>query len=135
MIENIEFTDKPKHRIVREFKRQKDKLLSKLVKECIDLFEKGELKENMDLEKAIEVIAEKKPELILNFQAEMEELNQIATISFATGRIWRQDEIDELTEDEFWELYEKSKEVLGGTAEDFLSKYDKVGFSKMNLDK
>lgn len=133
-MKELEFTDKPKHGVVREIRKQRDKILSKLVKSCMDLFEKGELKENMDLEKAIEIIASRKPELLLEYQSEMEEFNQLATISFATNKVWRWEELDELTENEFWELYEKSKEALGGTAEDFLSKYDKIGFSQMKLN-
>ncbi|AGK61512.1 hypothetical protein Asulf_01534 [Archaeoglobus sulfaticallidus PM70-1] len=120
----IELDSEPKHGVVRELRRQRNRIIMYLLTEAKDLLEKGVLKENMKLEEAIEVVSKMKPDLLSEFTQMQEEFEYMATISLATNRVWTTEELDELSESEFWELYEKCKEVIGGSAEDFFKRYE-----------
>ena len=130
--EEIELVSEPRHGVVRELRKQRNRMVIKLLSEAKDLFEQGILKENMKIEDAIEVIGKMKPELLSDFTQMQEEFDFIATISLATNRVWRIEELDELTESEFWELYERCKEAIGGTAEDFFARYERSISLKVN---
>ena len=128
----LEFTDNPKHGVVRRLKTKRDEMIAELLKNCFDLVKSGKIKETQSVEEAIEVVAREKPEVLMDFQCKYDEFNELATISLATNRIWTEKELDELSEKEFQELFEKSKEMLGGDAESFLGSYSPLGISMKN---
>jgi hypothetical protein len=115
--EKIELVNEPRHGIVRQLRLRRRKMLAKILNT-------KDIKPEMSIEEAISTLIEKDPEKMMEFAAMQEEFNLFATICLATNRMWEMEDFDNLSESEFWHLYERCKDALGGTAEDFFEKYE-----------
>ncbi len=114
----MEFRSQPLHKDVKRVRRLQKKILFNL----LDLGSAKDIDPNMEVQEYIAQKLTKDPSKLAEFQDALEEFNYIATIMLSTGMT--EEDIDNLTEEEFWEIYEESKKALGGkTAEDFFERY------------
>jgi len=81
-----------------------------------------------ELPEKIKEKMEKDKDALADFSDEVEELTYVGTIMLSTGM--SPEEIENLNEEEFWHHYNNSKKALGGTCEDFLSRY--IDITKRN---
>ncbi len=117
----IKYRKDPLHKDVKKVRKLQKQIFFKV----LNLSEISKEDKNKSVEEFIAEKLAKNPEKLAELQDELEEFNYIATIILATGL--EPEEIEKLSEEQFWEVYEKSKEALGGkTAEDFLSRYTNV---------
>ncbi len=118
----MKFLTKPKHRDVKALRRlQKEVLFRHIPLDRVDM--------SMPLHDIERVLIEDK-EAFAAFTNDMEELVYVGTIMLATGM--PPEKIEELDEGEFWDAYERSREALGGTCEDFLSRYTPATTSRVS---
>jgi hypothetical protein len=118
----MKFRSKPLHRDVKRVREEQLKILMRYIsREALQ-------KHGVDT-KLEDVLSEelKDPEKLASFAADMENFNFVATIMLATGM--SREEIEELDEDTFWDLYEKSKEAIGGDVNHFFERYTGVSTS------
>ena len=109
----MNYRNHPKHRDVKALRRlQKDVLFKHIPLDKVDA--------GMPLQDITRLLTHDK-EAFAAFTNDMEELVYAGTIMLATGLT--PEAIEQMDEDEFWDTYEKSKEALGGTCEDFLGRY------------
>ena len=114
----MEFRSQPLHKDVKRVRKLQKKILFNL----LDLGSAKDIDPNMEVQEYLTRKLTENPEKLAEFQDALEEFNYVATIILATGM--SEEEIDNLTEEEFWEIYEKSRKALGGkTAEDFFERY------------
>jgi|GEM_PF-2231393 hypothetical protein len=74
-----------------------------------------------ELPEKIKEKVEEDRDALADFSDEVEELMYAGTIMLSTGM--SPEEIENLNEEEFWYHYNNSRRALGGTCEDFLSRY------------
>jgi len=116
----------PKHGDVKAVRKLQREILFKFAKD-LDL----ENLEELDEETILRELS-KDPILFAEFSTELEDLRLIGTIILATGMEKR--EIEELSEKEFWGMYNESKEFLGGDIEDFLQPYEAAIMSPQKVE-
>ncbi|MHC1597868.1 MAG: hypothetical protein ACXQT3_06105 [Methermicoccaceae archaeon] len=117
----MRYRNHPKHRDVKALRRlQKDVFFKHIPLDKVDA--------SMPLQDITRLLAHSVSQLFAHnkeafaaFTNDMEELVYVGTIMLATGLT--PEAIEQMDEDEFWDTYEKSKEALGGTCEDFLARY------------
>lgn len=120
MFEDIDFTNNPKHGIVREVRN----LIGDGASSLISLFS-NEVKSLIDEDKEFDIndalayVMKEHPDEFLEFSRKEEDNNLIAVISLATNKIWRIEELDEMAYDEVEALYDKSLEMIGGDVNRF----------------
>jgi len=110
------------------------KAVRKLQREILFKFAKDldlENLEELDEETILRELS-KDPILFAEFSTELEDLRLIGTIILATGMEKR--EIEDLSEKEFWGMYNESKEFLGGDIEDFLQPYEAAIMSSQKVE-
>ena len=113
----------PTHGDVKRFRKLQREILFRIADDIgVDRLDK------LTEEELLKEISKDKRKLA-EFTVEMEELNYIGTIMLATGL--DVEEINQMSEAEFWQAYNKAKEVLGGTVEDFLEPYEGAITSKV----
>lgn len=109
----MRYRKRPLHRDVRALRRlQKEVLFRHIPLDRVDA--------GMPLSDIEEVLMQDR-RAFAALSDDMEELVYVGTIMLATGL--SPEDIEALDEGEFWEHYERSREALGGTCEDFLSRY------------
>lgn len=114
----IKYRKDPLHKDVKKVRKLQKKIFFNL----LNLSEISEEDKKKTVEEFIAEKIAKDPRKLAELQDELEEFNYVATIILATGL--EPEKIESLNEEQFWEVYEKSKEALGGkTAEDFLDRY------------
>lgn len=119
--ENYTLTANPSHGVVRAVRHAQRSLLSELLKKYKDVIK---LDPNQSIDSAVSAIVMHNPDELILIRDKDEESNAIATISLACGRQFSYDEFGELSENEYWENFEKCKAILGGDSTDFFSRYD-----------
>ena len=123
MFEEIEFTNNPRHGIVRQIRNLKDSSITNFLRVFSD--EISELRENdkkFDTEDALMYLMAEHPDEFLEFTKDEENNELIIAISLATNRMWKIEELDEYSFDEVEMLYDKSLEILGGDVNRFFKK-------------
>lgn len=124
MFEKIDFTNNPKHGIVREVRKiRNDAVTSFLKSYSSELSKLAEEDKDFDVTNAMVYLLKEHPDEFMEFQKKGEETDYICAISLATNKIWTIDELDELTFDEVEKLYDKSLETLGGDINRFFGKF------------
>ncbi len=122
-----ELTNEPTHGVVRKVRRKQKELMISLIEKHSDI-----IKPTMALDEAIGIILKEKPEDMREYTLETEEFESIATISLATGYMFTYKDFDDCSEKEFWNIYDKCVEVLGGNVTDFFARYEKSITSQTN---
>ena len=106
-----ELTDEPIHGIVRALKNRQKDITFKFLFDNKDLFEDDK---NMTIDKAVEVIATKRPSSMAEYSNSLEEFDRMGTLSLATGHLFKEDDVFNMKESEFQEIYKKCSEAIGG---------------------
>jgi len=119
----MEFRNKPLHRDVKRVREEQLKIIMKYI--STEAIEKYGIEAKLEDVLAKEL---KDPEKLASFAADMEDFNLVATIMLATGM--KKEEINELDEDAFWNIYEKSREAIGGDVNHFFERYTGVSSLK-----
>lgn len=121
---NIDFTNNPKHGVVREVREIRNRAITSFLKTySSELSKLAEEDKDFDVNNAMVYLLKEHPDEFMEFQKQGEEADYICTISLATNKIWKIEELDELSFDEVEELFEKSKETLGGDIDRFFGKF------------
>ena len=123
MIKDIEFTDNPKHGIVRKVRKLKDANVTMFISSFPEELEELTGKNSkFDIEDAIVHLMTTHPEEFAEFQEAEENSDMLSAISLATNKIWSIEDLDEYSFDDVTELYDKSLEMLGGSTNRFFKK-------------
>ena len=115
----IELCENPKHRAVQ----QVQDIMTSWMMEKIDM---SKIDQDMPLEDAIKQALMTNPKLAGEITPMQRLLPFDQTIMLATNMSYKELQAlaDDLTESEYRTLYEKSKEVIGGSADDFFGYYN-----------
>jgi len=119
--EKCALTDNPKHGIIKKIKNKQNQLIVVFFekhKEEVDKF----MKKNDDasVDSIMQALLIANPSEMVNYSETCEDLDILATISLATNRLWSEDEINDLSEKDLKNIYDKCYNVLGGRYADFL---------------
>lgn len=116
--ETYELTNEPYHGIVRKIRKIQKGMLIELLTRF-----KDELNDNMNIEDALNVIANKHPDEIIDYSEKEEDFILVTTISLATNKLWDIEDFDKIPIGEMDKIFNKCKEVLGGDVNRFFRGY------------
>ena len=122
---SYELTNEPIHGVVRALRDRQKTITFDFLFTNKDLFEENP---KMGLDEAINLIATRRPSEMAKYSSQLEEFEGIGTLSLATGHLFTEDELFNLKEKEFKEIYDKCCEVLGGGGMKYF-----FGESKMSI--
>jgi hypothetical protein len=111
-----ELVGEPSHGIARDVRRKQ-----KSISVGFLLTFRNDMQDikNKSVEEAMAYLGEKYPHKMLEYQHEMEDFLEIATISLATNVKWREEDFSDILESDFKAILGVCQKHLGGSATDF----------------
>lgn len=125
--EKYELAANPTHGAVRAVRHAQRSLLSELLIKYKDVVK---FDPNQSIDSALAAILAYNPDELVNIRDRDEESNVIATISLAVGKVFSYEDFGSCTEKEYWDIFEKCKQALGGDSAYFFERYGGNSSSK-----
>jgi hypothetical protein len=104
--------------MVRAVRNSQRQIVSELLKKYKDALH---FDGNQSIESAMGAIIAHNPDELVAFQNRQDEFNFVATVSLATGHLFRYEDFEDITEKEYKDLFGACKNALGGDSNDFFS--------------